>query len=166
MANDGTTIAQGRIRSEARGPHWVAWIADAKGKPEKSVVLVGETHEEAEHAREGGVGSARENVAARYSSDLFVFVELRRITQAQDLPGGVTRENAVRSLGFERHDSHVPRTRPVCGRDTPARQALERLELEHRRCRLDVIQRPTRNCHTAPPVAGAPPMQSQRQLSV
>ena len=37
-----------RIRSEARGPHWVAWVADASGKPENSVVLVGETQEEAE----------------------------------------------------------------------------------------------------------------------
>ena len=36
------------IRSEARGPHWVAWVPDANGKPERSVVLVGETREEAE----------------------------------------------------------------------------------------------------------------------
>jgi hypothetical protein len=36
------------IRSEARGPHWVAWVADANGKPEGSVVLVGETRKEAE----------------------------------------------------------------------------------------------------------------------
>jgi hypothetical protein len=36
------------IRSEARGPHWVAWVADAAGKPEGAVVLVGETREEAE----------------------------------------------------------------------------------------------------------------------
>ena len=37
-----------QIRSEARGPHWVAWVPDAAGKPEGSVVLVGETREEAE----------------------------------------------------------------------------------------------------------------------
>jgi predicted RNase H-like HicB family nuclease len=37
-----------RIQSEARGPHWVAWVADANGKPEGSVILVGETREEAE----------------------------------------------------------------------------------------------------------------------
>jgi hypothetical protein len=37
-----------QIRSEARGPHWVAWIADSAGKPEGSIVLVGETKEEAE----------------------------------------------------------------------------------------------------------------------
>ncbi len=36
------------IRSEARGGHWVAWISDANGKPERSIVLVGETREEAE----------------------------------------------------------------------------------------------------------------------
>jgi hypothetical protein len=36
------------IRSEAHGPHWVAWIADAHGKPENSVLLVAATREEAE----------------------------------------------------------------------------------------------------------------------
>ena len=36
------------VHSEARGGHWVAWIPDADGKPERSVVLVGETREEAE----------------------------------------------------------------------------------------------------------------------
>lgn len=36
------------IRSEPRGRHWVAWIADENGKPLNSVVLVGETQEEAE----------------------------------------------------------------------------------------------------------------------
>lgn len=43
-----TDDAPGRIRSEARGPHWVAWIAGPDGKPENSVVMVGETREEAE----------------------------------------------------------------------------------------------------------------------
>ena len=38
----------GRVRSEPRGGHWVAWVADANGKPEQSVVLVGQTREEAE----------------------------------------------------------------------------------------------------------------------
>jgi hypothetical protein len=42
------THAQGNIRSEARGPHWVAWVADSSGKPEGSVILVGQTREEAE----------------------------------------------------------------------------------------------------------------------
>jgi hypothetical protein len=48
MAERPPTDPQRRIRSEARGPHWVAWVADANGKPEDSVVLVGETQEEAE----------------------------------------------------------------------------------------------------------------------
>jgi hypothetical protein len=37
------------IRSEAHGPHWVAWIArTSDGKPEQSVLLVGQTRAEAE----------------------------------------------------------------------------------------------------------------------
>ena len=36
------------VRSEARGRHWVAWVADANGKPLNSVVLVAESQEEAE----------------------------------------------------------------------------------------------------------------------
>lgn len=36
------------IRSEARGRHWVAWVADESGKPLNSVVLVAESQEEAE----------------------------------------------------------------------------------------------------------------------
>ena len=47
MANDLTSQHR-EIRSEARGPHWVAWVTDANGKPEQSVVLVGLTREEAE----------------------------------------------------------------------------------------------------------------------
>jgi hypothetical protein len=38
----------GDIKSEARGPHWIAWVAGTDGKPIGSVVLVGETQEEAE----------------------------------------------------------------------------------------------------------------------
>ena len=37
-----------QVHTEARGPHWVAWIADENGKPRGSVILVGETREEAE----------------------------------------------------------------------------------------------------------------------
>ena len=37
------------IHSEPRGPHWIAWVSrDGSGKPDRSVVLVGETREEAE----------------------------------------------------------------------------------------------------------------------
>jgi hypothetical protein len=60
MANAGTRPVEQQIRSEARGPHWVAWIADSRGKPEGSVVLVGETREEAEErARAWGEQNAR-----------------------------------------------------------------------------------------------------------
>jgi hypothetical protein len=47
MSNEAPRRAL-QIRSEARGPHWVAWIADPSGKPEGSVVLVAESKGEAE----------------------------------------------------------------------------------------------------------------------
>jgi hypothetical protein len=38
-----------QIHSEARGPHWIAWVSrDASGKPHRSVILVGETKDKAE----------------------------------------------------------------------------------------------------------------------
>jgi hypothetical protein len=42
------------IRSERRGGHWVAWVVRTPdGKPDKSVLLVGRTKDEAEsRARE------------------------------------------------------------------------------------------------------------------
>jgi hypothetical protein len=37
------------IRSEARGPHWIAWIVrPGSDDPDRNIVLVGETREEAE----------------------------------------------------------------------------------------------------------------------
>jgi hypothetical protein len=56
--NERSTAAAGHreIRSEARGPHWVAWIPGADGKPENSVVLVGETREEAERRARMWIG--------------------------------------------------------------------------------------------------------------
>jgi hypothetical protein len=49
-----------QISSEAHGPHWVAWVSDTSGKPEGSVVLVGETREEAEaRARKWADATAR-----------------------------------------------------------------------------------------------------------
>jgi hypothetical protein len=37
------------IRSEAHGPHWVAWIArPGDGAPDRDVLLIGETQAEAE----------------------------------------------------------------------------------------------------------------------
>jgi hypothetical protein len=39
------------IQSEARGPHWVAWITRAgQPKADRSIVIVGETQDEAETA--------------------------------------------------------------------------------------------------------------------
>ena len=44
-AKDGTF----QIRSEAHGPHWVAWVTKtADGAPESGVLLVGQTQAEAE----------------------------------------------------------------------------------------------------------------------
>jgi len=38
-----------QIHSQARGPHWIAWVSrDGSGKPDQSVVLVAATREEAE----------------------------------------------------------------------------------------------------------------------
>jgi hypothetical protein len=38
-----------QVHSEARGPHWIAWISrDGTGKPERSIVLVAESREKAE----------------------------------------------------------------------------------------------------------------------
>jgi hypothetical protein len=38
-----------QIHSEARGPHWIAWVSrDGSGKPDRSVILVAPTREEAE----------------------------------------------------------------------------------------------------------------------
>jgi hypothetical protein len=47
MANEGDREHRA-VRSEAHGPHWVAWVEDAAGKPEQAVVLVGLTKKEAE----------------------------------------------------------------------------------------------------------------------
>jgi len=48
MAEPTNALGRRTIRSEARGPHWVAWVADANGKPEGSVVMVAETRDKAE----------------------------------------------------------------------------------------------------------------------
>jgi len=38
-----------QIHSEARGPHWIAWVSrDQSDKPYRSVVIVAETRELAE----------------------------------------------------------------------------------------------------------------------
>lgn len=42
------TVNDADVRSEQRGPHWVAWIVDEREKPRRSVIVVGQTREEAE----------------------------------------------------------------------------------------------------------------------
>jgi hypothetical protein len=50
MADPVTTkTGMFEIHSEAHGPHWIAWLTrSGANTPERSVVLVGETQEEAE----------------------------------------------------------------------------------------------------------------------
>ena len=44
-----TSGALYEVRSEARGPHWIAWIVRAgTTKPDRSVILVAASQEEAE----------------------------------------------------------------------------------------------------------------------
>jgi hypothetical protein len=44
-----TSSGDVQIHSEARGPHWIAWVSrDGSDKPAGSVVLVAETRELAE----------------------------------------------------------------------------------------------------------------------
>lgn len=57
MPTDSTIIPE--IHTEQRGPHWIAWVSDEHGKPRGSVVLVGQTREEAE-ARARHWGQERE----------------------------------------------------------------------------------------------------------
>jgi hypothetical protein len=48
VADSRPTAGSLDIRSEAHGPHWVAWIAGADGKPHRNLLIMGETQEEAE----------------------------------------------------------------------------------------------------------------------
>ncbi len=44
-----STASSYQIHTEARGPHWIAWVSrDGSGKPERAVILVGETKAKAE----------------------------------------------------------------------------------------------------------------------
>ena len=44
-----TTQGSYQIHTEVRGPHWIAWISrDGSGKPDRSVILVGENKQQAE----------------------------------------------------------------------------------------------------------------------
>ena len=45
----GSTPASYHVHSEARGPHWIAWVSrDGGGKPDRGVILVAETQALAE----------------------------------------------------------------------------------------------------------------------
>jgi hypothetical protein len=61
------------VRSEARGPHWVAWIVgEQEGHPAGSVLLVGQTREEAERRARAWADQFRDRFAiysSRSSSD-------------------------------------------------------------------------------------------------
>jgi hypothetical protein len=54
VTTSSVSAGEFEIRAEARGPHWIAWVArGGAAKPVDAVVLVGETREEAEaRARE------------------------------------------------------------------------------------------------------------------
>jgi hypothetical protein len=54
-------VANYEIKSEQRGGHWVAWVVrGSSGKPDRSILLVGQTRQEAEQrAREWADGQAR-----------------------------------------------------------------------------------------------------------
>lgn len=53
MSADNRERGSIEIRSEPHGPHWVAWVAGPEGKPKDSVLLVGQTREEAERRARG-----------------------------------------------------------------------------------------------------------------
>ena len=46
------------VRSAARGPHWIAWVVrSGSDQPDRSIVLVGATQEEAEARAHAWAGS-------------------------------------------------------------------------------------------------------------
>jgi hypothetical protein len=63
---NGQPAAAFEVHSEARGPHWVAWITQTgQNGPYQSVLLVGASREEAEaRAREWGRGAVVSGPAA------------------------------------------------------------------------------------------------------
>jgi hypothetical protein len=57
---DATPAGPLTLHSEARGPHWVAWMtAGADARPVRDVVVVGETREEAETRAAAWIEDAR-----------------------------------------------------------------------------------------------------------
>ncbi len=56
-----TTTGRFTVHSEARGPHWVAWLTrDPDARPVHDVVLVGENREEAESRARSWLREAQE----------------------------------------------------------------------------------------------------------
>jgi hypothetical protein len=54
-----TTAGHFTVHSEARGPHWIAWLTrDQETRPVRDVVLIGETREEAEARARQWIGEA------------------------------------------------------------------------------------------------------------
>lgn len=54
-----TTDGTCQIHSEARGPHWIAWISpDGSGTPDRAVILVGKTKAGAD----ANAGAGRSNL--------------------------------------------------------------------------------------------------------
>jgi len=60
MPDMTASAAPYQVHTEARGPHWIAWITrGAETKPDRSIVLVAASREEAEdRARQWGEQSA------------------------------------------------------------------------------------------------------------
>jgi hypothetical protein len=57
------------VRSEAHGPHWIAWIVRGNDpRPAGSVVLIGQTQEEAERRARAWATQFRERFAIYSSS--------------------------------------------------------------------------------------------------
>ncbi len=57
-----TTTGRFTVHSEARGPHWIAWLTrDPETRPVRDVVLVGETREEAESRARAWLQDAQAN---------------------------------------------------------------------------------------------------------
>ena len=80
----------------------MAWIADASGKPLRSVVLVGRNKKEAEARARAIVGRlAGAWEIARLNFGFLVFVEFLGIAKPQNLTTGVPGEYAVRALRLE-----------------------------------------------------------------
>jgi hypothetical protein len=67
---NGQASAAFEVHSEARGPHWVAWLSESGQKgPHQSVLLVGASREEAEtRARDWGARLSAQRATSSPSS--------------------------------------------------------------------------------------------------